>query len=130
MLFNITDSDRFGSTLSAKKVRRDPSESVGFDFMGSDLPEGEPLGTGLEQGLQERERDSIEAQLLLGDRGSQEICEMFTVGLFRAVETIEQFKAVEGIVVQMNLKLMRSKDRKLQQERTRQIIGEIKERLR
>ena len=55
---------------------------------------------------------------------------MFTVGLFRAVETIEQFKAVEGMVVQMNLKLMRSKDRKLQQERTRQIIGEIKERLR
>ena len=51
MLFNITDSDRFGSTLSAKKVQRDPSESVGFDFMDSDLPEGEPLGTGLEQGL-------------------------------------------------------------------------------
>ena len=36
MLFNITDSDRFGSTLSAKKVERDPNEMVGFDFMGSD----------------------------------------------------------------------------------------------
>ena len=36
MLFNITDSDRFGSTISAKKVERDPNEMVGFDFMGSD----------------------------------------------------------------------------------------------
>ena len=34
MLFNITDSDRFGSTLSAKKLQRDPFESAGFDFMG------------------------------------------------------------------------------------------------
>ena len=34
MLFNIADSDRFGSTLSAKKHLRDPFESAGFDFMG------------------------------------------------------------------------------------------------
>ena len=62
---------------------------------------------------EEISKEMVETQLLLGDRNSQEIGEMFTMNLFKAIEGIQRFAGIEGMVLQLHAGFMRSKDRKL-----------------
>ena len=46
------------------------------------------IGDDLDNEGEEIPKEMIETQLLLGDRSSQEIGEMFTLNLFKAIESI------------------------------------------
>ena len=58
-------------------------------------------------------KEIVETQLLLGDRNSQEIGEMFTMNLFKAIEGIERFAGMEGMTLQLHAGFMRNKDKKI-----------------
>ena len=87
LVATITDSDRFGSTFSAKKVQLDTVEAGGFDMMGGGMM-GDFEDDLDEEGGNKLPKEMIETQLLLGDRKTQEIGEMFTNNLFKSLEGI------------------------------------------
>ena len=44
-------------------------------------------------------KDTIETQLLLGDRKSQEIGELFTINLFKMLEKVPKFTGLQSMVL-------------------------------
>ena len=72
--------------------------------------------------------DTVETQLLLGDRKSQEIGELFTVNLFRMLEKSPRFAGLQGMVLQVSLALLRGQSQDSQGE-VRTVIEAVKSKL-
>ena len=94
VLVTITDNNKFGSTFSANKVSLEAqglSDPMAFMLYGD---QGAAVYDPLDDenlddygvGGQPIPKDTIETQLLLGDRNSKEIGELFTTALFRMLE--------------------------------------------
>ena len=90
----VTDNNKFGSTFSANKVSLEAqglSDPMAFMLYGD---QGAAVYDPLDDenlddygvGRQPIPKDTIETQLLLGDRNSKEIGELFTTALFRMLE--------------------------------------------
>jgi len=116
VLVTITDSAKFGSTFSANKVSMeaqglsDPMAMLLYGDSGAggyDPLDDEDLdGDGSER--QPLPKDTIETSLLLGDRKSQEIGELFTTALFRMLEEVPKFTGLEGMVLQVSLGILKA----------------------
>ena len=61
-------------------------------------------------------RETIETHLLLGDRNSQEIGELFASSLFKMIEKVPKFTGLESMVLQVSLTALRrpSNERSIQ----------------
>ena len=52
-------------------------------------------------------KDMVEVQLLLGDRKTQEVSELFTTALFKMIEKVPKFVGLESMVLQVSLGALR-----------------------
>ena len=115
VLVTITDNDKFGSTYCAKKVSLDGqgmTDPMSMMMYGMDGAGSDPFDDDLDadpdaQPAEPMPRETIETQLLLGDRKSQEIGELFTSSLFKMIDKAPRFTGLEGMVLQVSLGALR-----------------------
>ena len=143
VLVTLTDNGKFGSTYSAKRVSLDGPQFAqdlfgggGMDmFSGGatnamldddDIFDDDDVGMG-----RTMPKDTVETQLLLGDRKSQEVGELLTVNLFRMLEKVPKFDGLETMVLQVSISTLRrpAGERSQQTTEVRQLIELLKTKL-
>ena len=140
ILVTITDNDKFGSTFSAKKVsldvENDPMSMMmyGGPAMGGAEMYDPDLDGDLDGGIsnQPLPKDVVEVQLLLGDRKSQEVGQLFAENLFRMIGALPKFAGLDSMVLQVSLDTLRrpASERMAQQQEIKTILGLIEDKLR
>ena len=74
----MTDSDKFGSTVSTKRIDVNPEAALDLD---------------------EEDIETAASMLLLGDRTSQKIVEILATDLFKTLIKKEVFAGIEGMIL-------------------------------
>ena len=131
LLVTMSDSKRLNWTISTKKMASDADQQlIGDDYMREAMLLGDD-NFGEKPSLKDIPPEVVQSHLLLGQREKQTFLEMTANNLFKEVSSLGHFVGVQGMVLQIGLNWLanNSLSRKEEQDKTREMINQIKTKL-